>query len=290
MPLAIAIGAFTCATLSGRPEPAPTFVRNGGFSGRLRYPGAIFPKGRTVGRDQVLQALIRRLSTVSGLEAADEQAIRALPIMVRTTEPNHPIVRDGERPSECCLIVEGFCFRAKTTASGQRQILSIHIAGDIPDLQSLHLHVLDHDLVTLTSCTLGFISHASLRTLTRTRPRVAELLWRDTLVDAAIFREWIVNVGQRPAPNRLAHLLVELRERLAVIGRVDGNVFEMPLTQEQLADAMGITPVHVNRVLKMLREENAVEFGRGRVTVLDERKLQALADFDARYLHLKPSL
>jgi CRP-like cAMP-binding protein len=116
------------------------------------------------------------------------------------------------------------------------------------------------------------------------------MFWRDTLIDAAMFREWIVNVGQRPAPARLAHVMIELRERLRVIGRVDGNTFEMPLTQEQIGEALGITAVHANRVIKQLRQEGIVEFQRGRVTVLDEQKFFELADFDGRYLHQSPTL
>ena len=235
-------------------------------------------------------ALLRRLRVMAGIEEEDIQAIRALPVSVRTYRPNQPIVRDGERPSECCLIVEGFCVRTKTTSTGQRQILSIHIPGEIPDLQSLHLHVMDHDLVTLTECTLGFIGHGALRDITRRRPNVAEVLWRDILVDAAMFREWIVNVGQRPALNRLAHIIVELRERLRVIERVEDKGFEMPLTQEQIGEAMGVTAVHANRIIKQLREDNVADLYRGRVTVLDEAKLQELADFDDRYLHNAPTM
>lgn len=241
-------------------------------------------------REPVFAALLERLTVVSGLEDEDVEALRALPIAIRRVEAGHYVVRDGDRPSECCLLVEGFCIRAKTTSRGQRQILSIHIPGEIPDLQSLYLHVLDHDLITLTGSTLGFISHTAVRALNRARPSIAELLWRDTLIDAAIFREWIVNVGQRSAPQRVAHIIVELRDRLAVIGRVAGHAFDMPLTQEQLGEAMGITPVHANRVLKQLREENVIDFHRGRVTIRDERKLQDLADFDHRYLHQTPSL
>jgi CRP-like cAMP-binding protein len=119
---------------------------------------------------------------------------------------------------------------------------------------------------------------------------LADLLWRDTLIDAAMFREWIVNVGQRPAPARLAHVIVELRERLKVIGRSDGSNFEMPLTQEQIGEALGITAVHANRVIKQLRQDGIVAFQRGRVEVLDEDKLLELAGFDDRYLHLSPAL
>ena len=200
------------------------------------------------------------------------------------------MVRDGERATECCLIVDGFCARSKTIASGKRQILSLHIPGEIPDLMSLFLHVMDHELSTLTPCTLGFINHDVLRKLHHRSPSVAEMFWRDTLIDAAMFREWIVNVGQRPAPARLAHVLVELRERLKLIGRVDGASFEMPLTQEQIGEALGITAVHANRVIKQLRQDGIVELHRGRVTILDEPRLLELADFDDRYLHQSPML
>jgi CRP-like cAMP-binding protein len=237
----------------------------------------------------VLAALFRRLNTVTGLDDEDVAAIRALPINVRHWEAGRTVVADGSRPTECVLVIEGFCVRAKTTVTGQRQILSIHIPGEIPDLQSLHLHRMDHDLVAIAPSTLGFITHASLRALTRANPNIAEVLWRDTLIDAAIFREWIVNVGQRPAANRLAHTVVELRRRLAVTGRASGDTFEMPLTQEQISEALGITPVHANRIIRQLRDDGILDINRGRVTVLDEAKLADLAQFDDRYLHQDPS-
>jgi CRP-like cAMP-binding protein len=233
--------------------------------------------------------LIRRLQTISAIDEQDISTIRSLPIDLKTYAPGQYIVRDGERPTACCLLAEGFCIRSKNTFEGRRQILSIHIPGEIPDLQSLYLHVLDHDLVTLTECRLGFIPHAALKVLVRQRPNVVEVLWRDTLIDAAMFREWIVNVGQRPAASRLAHIVVELRERLKVIGREQGDRVEMPLTQEQIGEAMGITPIHANRIIKQLREDGVLEFHRGHVTVLDEAKLEELAHFDDRYLHLSPS-
>jgi CRP-like cAMP-binding protein len=154
---------------------------------------------------------------------------------------------------------------------------------------SLFLHVMDHDLSTLTPCTLGFISHETLKKLHFRRPNVAEIFWRDTLIDAAMFREWIVNVGQRPAPARLAHVMAELRERLKLIGRGNGEAFEMPMTQEQIGEALGITAVHANRVIRQLRDDGIVDFHRGRVTVLDEAKFEELADFDSRYLHQSPA-
>lgn len=238
-------------------------------------------------REFVLASLLRRLTVVSKLDDADIDALRSLPIAVRHWEGGRNVVTDGQRPKESCLIIEGFCVRSKTTIRGERQILSIHIPGEIPDLQSLHLHVMDHDLITLTPATLGFISHTSLRTLTHGRPSVAEALWRDTLIDSAIFREWIVNVGQRPAPARLAHVLLELRKRLAVVsGRAAATEFEFPLTQEQIGEALGITPVHANRIVKLLRQDGIVDVSRGHAHVLDEKRLEELAQFDDRYLHL----
>jgi CRP-like cAMP-binding protein len=243
-----------------------------------------------VASDAISAALIRRMRVSSGISNEDIDAIRALPIAVRSFGADQAVVRDGARATECCLVIEGFCMRSKTTSQGSRQILSIHIPGEIPDLMGLHLHVMDHDLSTLTPARLGFISHEAVRVLHRQRPVVAEMFWRDTLIDAAMFREWIVNVGQRPAPARLAHLIAELRERLKVIGRVDGATFEMPLTQEQVGEALGVTSVHANRVIKQLRQDGVVDLHRGQVTVLDEKKLLELADFDDRYLHLSPNL
>jgi CRP-like cAMP-binding protein len=243
-----------------------------------------------VSSETVSAALVRRLRTYAAISDEDIETIRALPIAVRDFPAGREVVRDGQRATECCLIVEGFCIRSKTIADGKRQILSIHIPGEIPDLMSLFLHVMDHDLSTLTACRLGFINHEILRQLHRRRPNVAEMFWRDTLIDASMFREWIVNVGQRAAPARLAHVMAELRERLRVIGRVDGNSFEMPLTQEEIGEALGTTGVHVNRVIRQLREDGIVELQRGRVTVLDEARFLELADFDDRYLHQSPAL
>jgi CRP-like cAMP-binding protein len=243
-----------------------------------------------VSSDAIPAALVRRLRTTAGITEEDLKEIGALPITVKDYPEERAVVRDGERATESCLIIDGFCARSKTIADGRRQILSLHIPGEIPDLMSLFLHVMDHDLSTLTPCRLGFIHHEALRKLHRRRPNVAEIFWRDTLIDAAMFREWIVNVGQRPAPARLAHVIVELRERLKVIGRVAGDRFDMPLTQEQIGEALGVTAVHANRVIKQLRQDGIVDFNRGRVTVLSKTKLLELADFDGRYLHQSPVL
>src|SRR5882762_7564428 len=155
------------------------------------------------------ERFIRKLKARTQLDPDDISSIEHLPISITELAPRKTIVRAGDRPHHCCLLIDGFVCRSKTTDLGKRQILSIHNAGDIPDLQSLHLHVLDHDLTTLSRCEVGFIPHQALLTATRERPQVAEALWRETLIDAAVFREWIVNVGRRSAAARLAHLLAE---------------------------------------------------------------------------------
>jgi len=239
--------------------------------------------------DSIWAPLFQRLKTTTGAADQDLQALAALPIALRNYRENQTVLRDGEQPNECCLIADGFCVRSKTIADGRRQILSIHIPGDLPNLQNLHYGTVDHDLVALSDCTLGFVGHRALKDLIRQRPGVADMFWRDTLVDAAISREWIVNVGQRSTYNRLAHLIVELRERLRLVGRVIDNTFVIPLTQEQLGEAMGVTSVHTNRILRDLRVDGVLELQRGTVRILNEHKLQELAQFDGRYLHLSPS-
>ncbi|WP_249159766.1 Crp/Fnr family transcriptional regulator [Bradyrhizobium tropiciagri] len=234
------------------------------------------------------KALLRKITVSNKLDEEDVGSLEKLPIERRMMGPREIVVRDGERPTQCCLVVEGFMFRAKTTFDGQRQILSLHIPGEIPDLQSLHLGIMDHDLVTLTSCTLGLIPHDVLKQLNSVRPNVAAALWRETLIDAAIFREWIVNVGRRTGLARMAHLLSELRRRLEAIGRASDGAFRLPITQAELADCLAMSTVHVNRVLQELRREGLIEVERSAFRLLDQPKLEDLGQFDPHYLHLTP--
>jgi CRP-like cAMP-binding protein len=236
------------------------------------------------------ERLMRKLRLSTALGPVDIEAVERLPMTMRELPAQGAIVREGERPTQCCLVIEGYACRSKTTDSGKRQILSIHIAGDIPDLQSLHLHVMDHDLTTLSRCTVAFIPHDALRVLTRERPRVAEALWRETLIDAAVFREWIVNVGRRSAASRMAHLLAEISKRLEAIGLAEGDRFELPMTQIDLADALGLSSVHVNRVIQELRRAGILDMRKHAVALRDLPRLKQLADFDALYLHQSESL
>lgn len=195
------------------------------------------------------------------------------------------LVREGDRPAACQLIVEGFAYRHRTMGDGRRQIMSFEIAGDLCDLHGVLLGEADHSITTLTPCTVASIPHSTLTEWTGSRPAISRALWLASLVDAAISREWIVNVGRRTAYGRAAHLLCEVVQRLLSAGLASGPACELPLTPMVLADALGLTPVHVNRTLQWLRSEGLIEFGGGSLTVRDWPGLKRAAEFDTAYLH-----
>ena len=125
--------------------------------------------------------------------------------------------------------------------------MSFHIPGDIPDLQNLHLEIMDHSLATVVPTKVAFIPHEAVRTFLRAHPRIADVFWRETLIDAAVFREWVVNVGRRDAYARIAHVLCEIYVRFRAVGLVNGQAYQLPITQAELGDATGLSTVHVNR-------------------------------------------
>jgi CRP-like cAMP-binding protein len=230
--------------------------------------------------------LIRKLESIADLSDEERRAIFGLPMTVRTFATDKDIVREGDRPSECFLVVEGFAGSYKHSGDGKRQFMSFYTPGDIPDLQSLHLDVMDHNISTLVPSKLAFIPHAALHEATRRYPGLAAALWRDTLIDAAIFREWIVNVGRRPAYARTAHLLCELAVKLRAVGLMADWTFELPLTQAELGDAMGLSTVHVNRTFQELRANGLIR-SEGRTLIIEDwGALKKAGEFDPTYLHL----
>lgn len=234
-----------------------------------------------------LQLLLRKLESIDRVSGEERQAVEGLPMTRQRIDAGQDIVRDKDRPSRCCLIVEGWACRYKRLSADKRQILSFHVPGDIPDLQSLHLHVMDHTLATLTACTVAFIPHESVLALTRSHPGVAATLWRCTLVDAATFREWMTGIGRRSALGRIAHLLCEMYLKLEAMGLARDRRCEWPITQVDIADALGLTNVHVNRVLQELRSQKLIAL-RGRTLVIEDwDALTEAAEFDPVYLHLK---
>lgn len=234
-------------------------------------------------------SLLSKINAAGLFSEEEVECLRKLPIQIVQLQPGQHIVREGDRPTRSCLVIEGFVCASKTTGNGDRQIASFYIPGDIPDLQSLHLGVMDISFETITPCTVGFIPHEALRRLCEDFPRLAAALWRTTLVDAAIYREWVANVGQRHADSRLAHLLCEMLMRLNVVKLADKDSCDLPMTQTELGDALGISVVHVNRTLQKLRRDGLISFKNKRLTVLDWKRLSEIGDFDPTYLHLMPS-
>jgi CRP-like cAMP-binding protein len=231
--------------------------------------------------------LIAKLESIGTLGEDEREALAALPLRIKSVAENTDIVRDGDKPTESCLLVEGFLCRYKMLPDGGRQILAIHTAGDIPDLQSLHLTTMDHSLGTLTPCRVAFITHKDLHEITHAYPGITALFWRDTLIDAAIFREWLTGVGRRTAHQRIAHLICEIHVRLKAVGLADEDGFELPITQAEIADSLGLSTVHVNRVLQDLRRDGLI-LSRGKyLSVSDWRALEEAGGFDPRYLHVR---
>ncbi|WP_407521833.1 Crp/Fnr family transcriptional regulator [Methylobacterium oryzisoli] len=234
-----------------------------------------------------LHPLIRKLESIATLTDDEKQAVTSLPARSRTLEPRQEIVRDGDRPSQCCLLVEGWLYRSKTLGDGKRQILALHVPGDMPDLHSLHLPVLDHTLATLTRAIVAFIPHENMHELVTAHPGIAAALWRDTLIDAAIFREWITGLGRRDARARIAHLFCEMYVKLHAVGLAADQCCEFPLTQAEMSDALGLSTVHVNRTVQELRAEQLISWSGRSLQILDWTGLVAAGEFDPTYLHVQ---
>ena len=235
-----------------------------------------------------LDLLVRNLELRVPLSRASRDAVRSLSYSLRTLDPASYLVREGEAPSKCGVLVSGFAFRQKITHAGTRQIMAIHIPGEAVDFQNLHLDVADHNVQMLTRGEVAFVPREEFQDLARSRPDIGEAIFAKTLVEASIFREWVVNVGRRQAPERIAHVLCELGFRLEAMGLADKYGYELPMTQEELGDAVGLTPVHVNRTLKILAAEGLIEREKRSIRFPDWQKMRESADFNERYLHMRP--
>ena len=227
------------------------------------------------------------IRTTQGLHLSDEEqaALLEMPLQIETIRADQDIVREGDRPTRSCLILEGYAATYKMTPTGKRQIVAFHIAGDIPDLQSAQLEVLDTSLGTLTPARVAFVRHEVINEVCERHYRLARAFWRQTLIDAAIFREWVVNVGRREALNALAHVMCEFVLRMRVMGLAEGEECELPMTQAELGDALGISTVHVNRTLQELRGEGLITLRSGSLTITDWDGLRHAAGFTSNYLH-----
>lgn len=229
--------------------------------------------------------LLKRWERRVALAAEDRAAVLDLPVIRRTYSRDSYLIREGDRATTCNLLLSGFAYRQKLVASGARQIISVHVTGEFVDLQNAMLDLADHNVQSLGRSDVAQIPKAALLQLMTDRPLIARAVWLDTLIDASIFREWVVNVGRRDATTRIAHLLCELTLRLRSAGLNRGETYDFPFTQEQIADATGLTAVHTNRTLQNLRRQGLIRLATGSLTVLDWNRLAEIGDFSERYLH-----
>lgn len=237
-------------------------------------------------RDHPLQLLLRHFELHSLLGEAARQAILDLPFQLKSLEAGSYLVREGDRPTTCGVLVAGYAYRQKETTDGLRQIVSLHIPGEALDLQQLNVEVADHSVQMLTRGQVAVIEQGLIRRLVRANAEVANAVFTAVLIEGSIFREWVLNVGRRDARTRMAHLLCEFALRMERAGLAGGNGFELPITQEQLADALGLTPVHVNRTLKALEAAGLITRNKRYIAFPSWERMRDVGDFNQRYLHL----
>ena len=235
-----------------------------------------------------MELLIRKLQASAGVSLGHDEieSLCSLDVKLVTIKSQQDVVREHEAASFVTLVLEGFLCRYKIVADGKRQVLSFHIPGDIPDLQSLHFSISDHNLCSLAPSKLALISHATMEAFLDNHPRLAKLFWRDTLIDAAIFREWMTSIGRRASFTRVAHLACELIVRMRAVGLASDHAIKLPLKQTDIADALGITPVHANRTIQELRRQGLIQFNNGELIALHWERLKKAGEFDRTYLHM----
>jgi CRP-like cAMP-binding protein len=230
--------------------------------------------------------LIRKLEAFTSLSDADRAMLARISAEPRRIAPGSDLVREGDAPEGVFLVMKGMAFRHKLRANGARQIMAYLVPGDLCDLDVVLLSEMDHTITTLSACEVVRLAPETVADLLVNHPRIARGLRKAQLVDEATLREWLVNVGRRSASERLAHLFCELLLRLRAVGLAPGAICDLPVTQVDLADTTGLTPVHVNRTLQELRQQRLIDLRSRQLTVLDLPRLRRLAEFRPNYLHL----
>lgn len=229
------------------------------------------------------------LSRHRPLAEADSLAVLDLPRTIRDVPRDAFLVREGDSSPTCSVLLSGYMLRQKiVTRDGKRQILGVQFPGDIVDLQNSLLRRADYDIQALTRCTIAMIPTEALLNLAFERPGAGMAFWTSCLVDAAIFRELAASLGRRDARSRIAHFLCEFGVRSELAGLGSRSAFELPMTQDHIADAMGLTPIHVNRSLRHLDADGLVVRASRSITIPNFEALAAVGDFNTDYLHLVP--
>lgn len=234
-----------------------------------------------------LSGLFLRLRRRDHVSADEEIALIDAVDRELVVEAGQDIFREGDRPAHCLLLLDGLAARYRTLDDGARQISAFHVAGDFVDLPSLTLKMLDHSMTAVSTCRFAVFKHSTLRHISEDRPHLTRLLWMVTLLDSSIQREWLVGMGRRTALQRTAHLFCEIGARLEIAGRGTASDFHFPATQNDIADALGLSLVHANRTIKSLKDMGLVSRRRDAVRIADLEKLRRLARFTPGYLHLE---
>ncbi len=233
----------------------------------------------------VIQPLINKLERLGRVSLEARQMLASRALSVTTVAADQDLSTQGGRADECHLLLDGFACSYRALANGGRQILCFHIAGDLCGLDAMLLETMDYSVCTLANSRVATISQADIEGWMQAHPDLARLLWLDTLLDAATYREWVVNIGRRSAYQRVAHLLCELATRLRAAGLAKGRGCDLPVTQAELADATGLSAVHVNRTVQALRRDGLIELRGAAFLALDWEGLKRAAGFDPTYLH-----
>ncbi|QIL02289.1 Crp/Fnr family transcriptional regulator [Sphingomonas sinipercae] len=236
---------------------------------------------------EAIGRFLDRLLLRSPLTRKEQEEILALEGFVERYAAHRDIVSPGERVKHACLIGEGLAGRFDQMADGRRQITAFQIAGDMSDLLSVVIPMASWSITALSQVTVFRYSHEQLNRLITTYPGIAFAFWRDTAVDGSLVEKWVGNLGRKNAQSRVAHLFCEMGMRMEAAGLGSRTSYAFPVTQEQLADAVGLTPVHTNRVIQELRAKNRLTFRSGQVEMLDFEALAGDAEFDPSYLILR---
>ena len=231
-------------------------------------------------------ALTTKLSSFADLADDDRATLDQLGRNARSFKAGHELIHEGSRPEEVFLLVEGWACRYKVLPDGKRQIVAYLIPGDLCDINIFILKTMDHTIKLLGGAKVATIPKDMIKALLLERPAISQALFWATLVDEAVLREWLVNIGQRDAYERTAHLFCELWSRMSQVGLVAGNEFALPLTQEELADTVGLTGVHMNRMLQRMRRDGLIVLADRRLRIPDIDRLRRIAAFEPNYLHL----
>jgi CRP-like cAMP-binding protein len=234
----------------------------------------------------MISAHLKKLRQRTRISPEEERLIRDLVSEVRQVRADETVIHAGEELTTSMMLLEGWMARSKDLQSGDRQFTELHVRGDFVDLHGFALKRLDHDLLTLTECSIGLVPHDRLTRLTEAHPRLMRVYWLMTNIDAAVHRETALSLGQRSAIGRMAHLFCELYLRLEIVGLARDGAYEFPLTQRELAECLGLTVVHANRTLQELRRRSLLELENRHLTILDRPGLEGIAEFDPGYLYL----